>query len=149
MSLSLKSRILMSPQKTSYGYLLIFVICQVGWANSIADSKTNLLAVIPGFGFHCERTITVLKNLDIIRRSNISIHCMIFVYGNNISEPTLQNIKNICDVHYYNHANFGNYIKSVSPYLVRSSNYSHVMILLDDVELVEPFRYEITLLIHM
>ena len=125
-----------------YVYVFVVLVCYFCTTNSSDPTSTiNVLTIIPGFGFHAERTVTVLRNLDIISRSNISVHCMIFIYGSNHTESILQHINSLCDVQMYYHANFANYIKSVAPQVVKLSRYSHVMILLDDVELIDPFRY--------
>ena len=108
--------------------------------NHTIQADTKLLLVMPGFGFHPARSETVLHNLRVIRNADIAIHCLIYIYGHNITKSVLSHIRDYCHVQYSHPANYASYLKTVTPVMINRSGCSHVMILLDDVELTDPFR---------
>ena len=111
--------------------------------SSISDISRSdkVLLVIPGIGFHTNRTETVLWNLDILRRSNVSYQCIAFAYKIPPLKKTDLRIRSSCHLHYYFNGNYASYMKAIVPSVLNSAGFTHVMVLLDDVELGRHFRY--------
>ena len=96
--------------------------------------------------FKYKQTADILKsNMEIIERtkgSRIHYKCMVYVYD-NVMPPFLT--PNIwipqCDFERYQEAGYGDNMKAVSPQLVKYGGFSHVMVLLDDIQLQPNYRY--------
>jgi hypothetical protein len=104
----------------------------------IDDSR--ILLVIPGVGFQEERTRIIFNNLKILQLSQGSqFSCLLFAY--HIPPPYMRKeVELYCDIQLYMYVNFAHYLKAVVPSLVATSGYTHVMILLDDIQLPYTFR---------
>lgn len=128
--------------------ILIFNVCKV------ISSENKVLLVIPGLGNNENRTkITIqnLKQLEIIKTktkqnekqresSKIPLDCFIFVYKTMLKEYESL-LKSVCELEYFYHGNYAYYMKSITPMFLKELGYTHVFILLDDVELSANFRY--------
>eukprot|EP00602_Paraphysomonas_sp_CaronLab_P001445 CAMPEP_0185027618 /NCGR_PEP_ID=MMETSP1103-20130426/12880_1 /TAXON_ID=36769 /ORGANISM="Paraphysomonas bandaiensis, Strain Caron Lab Isolate" /LENGTH=294 /DNA_ID=CAMNT_0027561711 /DNA_START=66 /DNA_END=950 /DNA_ORIENTATION=- len=112
--------------------------------SSISDISRSdkVLLVIPGIGFHTNRTETVLWNLDILRRSNVSYQCIAFAYKIPPLKKTDLRIRSSCHLHYYFNGNYASYMKAIVPSVLNSAGFTHVMVLLDDVELGRHFSLD-------
>lgn len=115
-----------------------------GVSNSnVNDSYTynvKLLLVFPGVGFQLNRTKIILENIDIIKKSSVEIKCVMFYYSMP-SNDVRNIIESLCSMEEYVHGNFGEYVKSLSPSIVNFGGFTHVMLLLDDVELGSKFEF--------
>ena len=100
-----------------------------------------------GISFKYKQTADILKsNFDIIERtkgSNIQYKCLVLVYD-NVMPPFLPPGHNNwipqCDFERYQEAGYGDNMKTITPQLVEYGGFSHVMILLDDIELQPNYR---------
>lgn len=109
-----------------------------------ADQKTNVLVVVPGFGYGIPRTEMLVKSLEhLFYDKTVDKDCMIFVYNdlpvveeNKVGDAKL---RDLCAFVPFNYANYGDFVKAVPPFLVQKGGYTHVMILLDDVDLEPSF----------
>jgi hypothetical protein len=103
------------------------------------------LIVPTGISFKYKQTADILKsNIDILERTkNPHIHykCMVFVYD-NVLPPFLTPNHWIpqCDFERYQEAGYGDNMKAVSPPLVGYGGFTHVMVLLDDIQLKPNYR---------
>lgn len=85
--------------------------------------------------------------MDIIEETkglNIQYKCMVLVYD-NIMPPFLSNPNSNswipqCDFERYQEAGYGDNMKVVAPPLVRYGGFTHVMVLLDDIQLQPNYR---------
>lgn len=118
----------------------------VAWSASVVEKGYSILLIIPGFGFHnIQRAAMVYKNLQRIHTSNVSYMCIIFNYEQpyarttELSPEVRRGIHSHCSVQNYYYANYGDYLKSVPPALVHRAKFTHVFIVLDDVELKDTF----------
>ena len=104
----------------------------------------RVLVLVPGFGFNPRRTDIVIRSLKNIISSDVPYFCVVFSYENNLDKVnknrgTPQEHRNFihetCEVIDYLYANYAAFMKSVPVIFLRQSGYSHVFVLLDDVEL--------------
>jgi hypothetical protein len=67
---------------------------------------------------------------------------MVFVYDNIMPSFLMPNswIPQ-CDFERYQEAGYGDNMKTVTPQLVKYGGFSHVMVLLDDIQLQPNYRY--------
>lgn len=104
----------------------------------------KILVLVPGFGFHPQRTQILVESLKKVLSSGIDCFCMIFNYedyvdkvqkGDSPSHEYRDYINTTCELVDYHYGNYATYMKSVPVAFLRQSGYSHVFVLLDDVEL--------------
>lgn len=111
-----------------------------GASSQFIPGDINILLVFPGIGFQEDRTRIVLNNLKILQLSKPpQLSCLIFAYH----IPPIyfrKEVEDFCTIELYMYANFAYYMKSVVPSLLVTSGYTHVMILLDDIQLPYTFR---------
>lgn len=119
-------------------------------SSNINDEK--ILLCIPGMGFHSLRYQTILSNLQYLYKhptssssssSNLTLECIIFIYQRPLNSSQEKDLDQYCQLEYYYHGNYAMYLKSLVPYLLKESGYSHIFILLDDVRLTHSFKYHI------
>ena len=118
-------------------------LCTSGNVQDIITTSMGLKNTIswfffPGVGFDEGRTDLVLKNIRFIEMSrtvDIKISCLLAIYRKP-SEEVMHIVEDICSVTFYPTGNYVAYLKTLDPQLIRFAGFSHVMVLLDDVELV-------------
>lgn len=115
---------------------------------SSAKSPVNVLVVVPGFNYHPIRTKILIASLENISSSKLAFKCILFNYeepiertskGDNPSSEDRDRISSYCEVLDYYYANYATYLKAIPPSLVTLSRFTHVLVLLDDVELKPSF----------
>lgn len=96
-----------------------------------------------------QRYQTVVSNLNYLSSSSTSLDnqttvildCLIFIYQ---TAPTFsqeeETLQHFCDLEYFSHGNYAFYLKSVLPSFLVQSGYTHLFLLLDDVQLTQTFR---------
>jgi hypothetical protein len=103
----------------------------------------KLLVVVPGFSFQNASLKLVLNNVKALSsRSSVDTSCVIYhyvypthVHYENMQSAEARELQHYCKFSTYLGSDYAFYIKAVNPNLITMVNYSHVMILLDDVEL--------------
>jgi hypothetical protein len=106
---------------------------------SLSPNPEKVLILVPGLGSNESRANIVLNNMNLISRSQVDFECLIFVYS-NVPSNVFEQLKYNCSIDSYQNGNYADYIKAVSPSLVKLSKFTHVMVLLDDVELEDSFQ---------
>jgi hypothetical protein len=105
--------------------------------------EEKILLLVPGINYDSHRSMILLRNLKMIRSSSgVDLDCMILAYrspSNQSLETELSRLS--CHVQYFYHGNYAFYLKAAVPQLLIASGYSHVFVLLDDVELRDSFRW--------
>ena len=119
---------------------LSFLLKLLFWALIASANTTHkLLVFFPGVGFDEGRTELILHNIKFIEKSksrDLEISCLMAVYKHP-PDSILHHINNVCSVTYYPSGNYVAYLKTLEPNLVKFGGFTHVMILLDDIELVQ------------
>lgn len=121
---------------TVNSFLLLNVLCTLSLA-IVTGTQHKLLIFFPGVGFDEGRTELVMQNLKFIeasRSKGLDISCLLSMYRKP-SANILYRVEDICSVTYYPTGNYVAYLKTVEPRIVQFAGYTHIMILLDDVEL--------------
>jgi hypothetical protein len=130
-----------------YSILLLFVTYPLTHSlHSLTPSLTHsqshshkLLIFFPGVGFDEGRSDLILQNLKFIEQSrsnDLEISCLLSMYRKPPAS-VLHRVKDICRVTYYPTGNYVAYLKTLEPQIIKFGGFTHVMILLDDVELVQ------------
>ena len=109
----------------------------------------KVLVAVPGFNFHPQRTRILLGSLGNIRASGVDFRCVIFNYNDQLGESAREGrdsprgarrLWQLCEFLDYFYANYATYLKAFPPSLVQEAGFTHVLVLLDDVELKPSFR---------
>jgi hypothetical protein len=123
-------------------FSFIVFILLLSSVSSLEKSYSKILVVFPGVGFsNHNRTKTVFRNLRRLKEQNI-FDCLMFTHS-KFSQDFLNEIGNKCEIQYFPEGSYALYMKSVVPFVVREAGYTHIFILLDDVELGDQLRYNI------
>ena len=103
----------------------------------------NIFILIPGVGYQEDRIKILMNNLKILNlsRMHVQFSCLMFAYRHPTSHQRRE-IEKYCDIEIYFHGNFASYMKAALPKLLVKSGYSHVMVLLDDLQLPFTFRLD-------
>lgn len=109
----------------------------------------KVLVLIPGFSYDSHRTKILKRSLEVVIASGVDCHCLLFDYeepierrgkGDHPSTELRDFIKSTCVIYSYHYAHYATYMKSVPPMLLRMGGFTHVFVLLDDVELLDSFN---------
>lgn len=112
----------------------------------------KVIIIIPGLSISDgNRTHTVLHNLRLLheQRNTSDYHCLVHYYSTNpVASAAVLNMfqKYSCTLQFFDAETFqyAHFLKSLSPSLVYAGGFSHVLVLLDDVELHPTFRCSLT-----
>ena len=124
--------------------ILQFVTTCLSLITILLAQADKVLVLVPGFGFHPQRTLILVESLKKVIHSGVECYCMLFNFedhvdrlqkGDNPSQEHRDFIYASCGVVDYHYANYATFMKSVPVVLLQQSGYSHVFVLLDDVEL--------------
>lgn len=103
----------------------------------------NVLIVVPGFGWNLARLGILEASFKVLfRDTTVEKKCVVYTYKKPVNVKEIQSAKTLlerCDILQYENSMYAFYLKTVSPFLVKTANFSHVMILLDDVEILPTF----------
>ena len=105
--------------------------------------KHKLLVVVPGFSFQPASLALVLRNIEALQGdTRISVSCLIYhytypshIFFNASQSEDAYKLRTYCDISAYSGSDYGYYVKAVNPALARQGGFTHIMLLLDDVEL--------------
>ena len=118
----------------------------------VLSSAYKVLVIVPGFNYHTHRTRILITSLKNIESSSIDFRCMIFNYNDQVSHVDSDGNKvsheyllKTCQVFDYYYANYAHYLKAVPPLLIEEAKFTHVLVLLDDVELKPSFQLQLAL----
>lgn len=106
----------------------------------------KVLVVVPGFNYHPQRTRILLGSLNTVRSSDVEFRCVVFNYNDLNGQKGgelprgARRLSCLCEVFDYFYANYATYMKAFPPSLVREAGFTHVFVLLDDVELKPSFH---------
>mmetsp|Transcript_17296 Transcript_17296/g.28919 ORF Transcript_17296/g.28919 Transcript_17296/m.28919 type:complete len:301 (+) Transcript_17296:152-1054(+) len=119
---------------------LLYLFCSETYA-----INNSTLIVVPGMSLQRNRTLTVLRNLEILYNHSTNMDCLIHHYSANQLSTTLRaKIESFgCRLQYFHESNhYADYLKSLLPFFLERGGDAYVMILLDDVELHPTFRLQ-------
>lgn len=125
--------------KILYLILSSVLFCSTSLVNALIAQKHKLLVFFPGVGFDEGRSELILQNLKFIeasRSKDLEISCLLSMYRKP-SPSVLHHVQDICSVTYYPSGNYVAYLKTLEPRIIQFGGYTHVMVLLDDAELVQ------------
>lgn len=113
------------------------------------NPNNKVLVIVPGFGWYGNRGDALTHSLLHLKRSTVPVDCMIYIYLDyeppNVNQTQKEILHKICEVIQYHYGNYGDYLKTLPPFLLRKAGYSHVMILLDDVKLHSNYNLDYAL----
>jgi hypothetical protein len=134
-------------------FLLFRFLC--GLASSL-HLETKIFLVVPGINLNSQQRYHVLmSNLNYLspwssftssttlfqNQNNISLDCLIFIYQTSSAYSREEEaLRNFCQLEYFYHGNYAYYLKSILPSFLILSGYTHIFLLLDDVELTQTFK---------
>jgi hypothetical protein len=109
--------------------------------------------VVPGFNYHPSRATVLRDSLANINASLVDFKCIVFNYEEPIDRSTKtmpsaaerEILSSTCEIINYYYANYASYLKAVPPLLLEMAGFTHVFVLLDDVELKPSFKLNETL----
>jgi len=113
------------------------------------DSSHKVMVIVPGHGWYGNRPKALAESITLLKQSAVPMDCLLYIYHDREPPGLNQTIKDIiyksCEVMNYHYANYGDYLKTLPPFLLRAAGYSHVMILLDDIVLHDSFNLQYAL----
>jgi hypothetical protein len=132
----------------SFLFLVLLSREGIGGENQRENNKPpilrdeKILLLVPGINFDHDRLLILFKNLRLLMSlSEVDLDCLIFAYRSPPIEAVEEEFRRLsCQMEYFYHGNYAFYLKAAVPSLLIASGYSHVFVLLDDVELSDSFR---------
>ncbi len=126
----------MRTEAVYYLYLCLSALCAVV---CISMPETKVLVFFPGVGFQEDRLRIIRHNLRLLRKEEIDLKCLMITYA---SPPLLvkDEIESFCDLNPFYYSNYAAYLKTATPSLLEWGHFTHVFLLLDDVELDDSFK---------
>lgn len=114
----------------------------LNWSYATDPAQQKTLVFVPGLGCgNTQRTKITVRNLASLKRGAVDFDCLV---GSFIEEDLLRKHDNMsvaaiesygCYVEYKLGAGFADFMQAVSPKLLHTARYSHVVLMLEDVRL--------------